>query len=122
VAGELLLGPVGAIVGAVAGSGGKTTFLMELASGERWVCQCSPGDYAGILAGLHNVMSERGRAPFNWFLAIVGGPLYTARYGIPAFLLVAVLTLFTYGLAWPFVSVISRYLDRREAELAEGHA
>ena len=122
VTGAVLAGGIGAIVGGMAGSKGDVSFVLELTSGEHVVCATSPRFFAGIVAIVNRMAFEPPKKPkqergFNWFWAIVFGPLYIARYGFGWFLVGALITLGTAGMSWPFMALGSRYLQTRR-ELA----
>lgn len=115
VAGGLLAGGVGALVGGLVGARGKSSVLIETTSGRTLVGVISsarfPELYAYVESFKRNVALEsplhRPTARFPWLLAFVTGPFFFARYGFFAFCLAFLfvgLTVFVGWLALPFAA------------------
>jgi len=119
--GGLLAGGVGAIVGGLASTKGRTAFTIDFANGDQLVCTISPKLFPGVVASVNEIIRRRSRPAkitvvqdFSWLWAIVFGPLYMARYGFLAFVFGVVVCFLTLGIAWPFLSLVSLYLTKQQ--------
>lgn len=129
IAGAVLLGGVGALAGGAFGAArGKVTCLVTVASGERLLCQTSRGDFPlfhrqlleAIEAVPHQFKSMSARfeslesevQPGFTVAQFLLGPFYLLRFGFWRFLVAAIATVFSYGVAWIFMPLWSRALLR----------
>jgi hypothetical protein len=109
----------GALVGTMVGRKNQTAFVIRSITGEQFVCVADTNDYLGILAEIvmlpppsHEQAAERGllpeaQVPFNLPLAIIGGPIYSAKFGLLPFAVAAAITVATGGIGWFFAWIVS---------------